>query len=294
MPGASLSCRQRVVWIASPVICGDKIFAVNTDQIIYVLDFKGNLISSYSSENYVNDGGQRAKDYSKSTFWTQPACNAANDTIYISSLSHYLYGFTFSDSKLHLTTEVSVNAALMSSPVVREDGKILIGDINGNLYLIDPSSGLGRISKQTHLDGGIWSKPVISHDGIYIGTQANSVYKLAEDLTVLAGPTLLDGPVMTKGIETTDGIIFMTSTGSFWKVGEDGKLISDTPLKSLADVNATGYFYSDAAVVGNELSIDGKIVTVNVIMAPLTQGSALLVSYDYDNKLPTLGLFATK
>jgi len=82
----------------------------------------------------------------------------------------------------------------MSSPVVREDGKILIGDINGNLYLIDPSSGLGRISKQTHLDGGIWSKPVISHDGIYIGTQANSVYKLAEDLTVLAGPTLLDGP----------------------------------------------------------------------------------------------------
>jgi len=119
----------------------------------------------------VNDGGQRAKDYSKSTFWTQPACNAANDTIYISSLSHYLYGFTFSDSKLHLTTEVSDKCSLDEQPGCPGRWKILIGDINGNLYLIDPSSGLGRISKQTHLDGGIWSKPVISHDGIYIGTQ---------------------------------------------------------------------------------------------------------------------------
>lgn len=262
-------------WIASPVICGDIIFAANTDQVIYALDFKGDVISTFTTADYVNNGGKNAKSYNKVAFWSQPVCDSSNQRIFLGNLNHYIYAFSLKNDRLVLEWEKSLDASVTASPVIREDGKILIGNIDGEFYLLDAATG-NEVNK-VQLSGGIWAKPVIKDGNIYIGTQTGNVYKLSDSLNILAGPTPLDGAILSKGNITDSGVLFLTELGSIWNIGFDGKSTTDIPLKQLA----SGRFYSDAVMVSfKDVDENNNVVDRYKLMAAITQGSELLFSYN--------------
>jgi outer membrane protein assembly factor BamB len=262
-------------WIASPVICGDTIFAVNADQTVYALDLKGNLISTFTKDDYSKSGEKNTKLYSKVAYWSQPVCDASNTNVFVGSLNHTLYAFSLKNSRLEMSWEQSLDAALTASPVVREDGKILIGNINGEFYLLNATNG--SIINKAQLQGGIWAKPAIKDGNIYIGTQSGNAYKLSENLNILAGPIVLDGAILSKGNVTDSGVLFLTDAGSIWNIGFDGKLTTDTPLKQLG----SGRFYSDAVLVSfKDVDSNNNVVDRYKLMAAITQGSELLYSYN--------------
>lgn len=262
-------------WIASPVICGDSIIAANTDQVIYVLDLKGNLTSSFTKDDYAKSGGKDAKLYSKSAFWSQPVCDAANQTVFVGSLNHTLYAFDLANGKISYKWEKSLDAALTAIPFIREDGKILIGNINGEFYLLNPENGSAE--EKAALSGGIWARPVINNGNIFIGTQTGNVYKLSDTLQILSGPTPLDGAILSRGNVTENGVLFLTSLGSIWNIDFNGKLTSDTPLKQLS----SGHFYSDAVMVSfKDVDSNNNVVDRYKLMAAISQGSELLYAYN--------------
>ncbi len=229
-------------WIASPAICGDRIYAPNMDQNIYILDTHGSRLSTYGKESYAADVNQDVDKVNMGSFWAQPVCDEEN--VYISNLNHYLLAFKQGDA-LQFLWRADIKAALVASPAILPDGNLVIGNINGGLYVINSRNG--DIVHSVELDGGIWSKPTIAGDAIYVGTQAGSVYKLNTDLVIQSGsPYILGGAVTGGGAVAEDGVYFGTDAGLIFKIGTNDE-VTQVPT------GASGKYYSDPVIVNNTL-----------------------------------------
>jgi hypothetical protein len=238
-------------WIASPVICGDRIYAANMDQNIYVLDLEGNLLSTYGKVEYARDTDQDVNKVNMGSFWAQPVCD--DSSVYISNLNHYLLAFKQGDV-LKFEWRADLKAALVASPVILSDGDLLLGNINGDLIIVKKETG--GIVHQAELQGGIWSRATLTDDSIYVGTQSDLVYKLNQELVIdQASPYQLDGAITGSGVLVNNdgnvlpervGVYFGTDAGTIWKIGFNNEM-------EQIQNGYGGKFYSDPLVINDTL-----------------------------------------
>lgn len=253
-------------WIASPIICGEYIYAANTDQTIYVLDIEGKLVGSYNRESYASEFGMVPDQLNMGAYWAQPACDEEN--VYITNLNHVLFALKQGSTPSKAWSRFpDLEAAVVTSPFIHpETADIYIGNINGILFQIDASSG--TILNKVQFDGGIWSKPVVVGENLYIATATGMVYKISKGLEILDS-WYLESPVISTGVVYENSVYFMTRNGTPWRIDASG---FHNPLDS---TGIGGEFVSDLALAGNYM------------LAPIKGGTEWMFLFNFKTSQPS-------
>ena len=81
------------------------------------------------------------------------------------------------------------------TPVAMENGRIYIGDRNGNFYCFDGATG--KVHWKLPLRGDIWARPLIADGKIYIGTADRKFYVLKAGLqSQILSETAMPGAIL--------------------------------------------------------------------------------------------------
>jgi outer membrane protein assembly factor BamB len=207
-------------YIGGALILSDYIFAPNADGNLYILDKKGNLVQTIATSG---------------PLWSTPVNNGS--VVYLSGLDHFLRAYDLKTLKELWKADLA--GALVASPVLDADGNLFVGNISGQLFKVDGTSGV--IIDHTTLSGGIWSKPVFDKGKIYIGVQSGEFYSLDEK-NLNSKPTLINtsSSVIASPAFIPDGIIYVNEGGNVvglnldltqnWTQKLNGKLYSDPLL----------------------------------------------------------------
>jgi len=186
-------------YIASPLVTTNGIFAPNGDGNLYALD---------DNKNTLWNAFPTGKP-----LWAKPTTDSNCNCIYLPSMDHHLYAVDAKTGK-ELWQSPDLGGALVAEPTLDMDGtiylgtfgkemlalktstgeikwrfatggwvwsgarlvdgKLYFGDLKGNFYILDATSG-AKISEEL-LDGPIASTPTVENNTIYFGTEAGTIY----------------------------------------------------------------------------------------------------------------------
>jgi outer membrane protein assembly factor BamB len=218
-------------FIDSVVVVDDVIYAANADRVLYAVDLDGNEVWSYKTD---------------SPLWAAPVVE--NGVIYQVSQRGVLYALKAETGEEIWTLDLG--AAVMSSPVISNegvlyvstmmnsvvaiessigeviwegamsnwawaspvyvDGMVYVGDSGGSFYAFDALSG--ELVWDVNLSARIMSEPVILNDHMYIGNEDGEIYAISFDGDKEKLEEV-DGQIMTTGVTNGD-LIFFTLVGS--------------------------------------------------------------------------------
>jgi outer membrane protein assembly factor BamB len=149
-------------------------------------------------------------------------------------------GTTSESDPFHLIVakwKFETNGEIDSSPAVGPDGTVYVGSDDGNLYAVDPETGLEKWRFST--GGEIQSSPAVGPDGtIFFGSVDNTFYAVKPNGTlkwsynignfVFSSPAIgSEGRVVFVGASDNNVYAFNASSGTLkWKVTTDGKIVS--------------------------------------------------------------------
>src|SRR5690606_8087329 len=113
-----------------------------------------------------------------------------------------------------------LGSALLSAPVLSEDGMMYVTTLEGLVVALNPGSG--SIVWETSTDGRIWSSPVLADDVLYVGnvSGATANSKTGKILAISAVDGSLiwekatDSPVIGGGAVLSDAVVFPTEAGN--------------------------------------------------------------------------------
>jgi outer membrane protein assembly factor BamB len=213
-------------YIASPIVVNDLIIASNADYSVYALDLQGNLKWKFT-------GGH--------AFWTKPVSDGK--TIYAACMDHYLYAIDLESGSL--VWKSALGAALVSNPLLDENGTVYLGDLDGNFYAVSASDG-SKIWEQK-VGGGVWAQPIL-HDGmLYFGDQSGRINILSATDGKSTQYIETDGAVLGKGAELSEGIVFGSENGEILMIGFDGSKVWTRTVE--------GNVYADLVFDGNQIYV---------------------------------------
>ena len=234
------------IWIASPIMVDETIYAPNTDGKLYALDLDGNFLWAK------HIGG---------ALWSQPVSDG--EFLYINSLDHYLYAFSISAQDVIWETEVG--GAIPGSPVLDADGTLYLGSFDAKVEAIDPSTHSIKWSFGT--EGWIWDAPVIEKDTLYVGDLDGNFYAInTSDGRQIWSPIQPNGTIIGSPLITEDFIVIGTESGSAYAINSEGAIVWQQAIG--------GKLYT-SPVQGGDL----------IIFSPMEmENKALLVALDFEGR----------
>jgi outer membrane protein assembly factor BamB len=151
------------IW-SMPAVKGSTVFIASQDHHLYAVSTKdGRLIWRFPKDGQPEIG----------TLAGSPIVHG--DTVYVASFDSNLYAITLSGE---LKWKFTAEGRLWEGPA--EANSVLYqGDLNGNVYALDPDTGLATGWPQpAKLAGGIRATPLVTDSVIYVGTDQNKLYAL--------------------------------------------------------------------------------------------------------------------
>lgn len=235
------------VWVASPLVLDEIIYAPNADGKIYALDLSGSFLW--------------AKHISDSALWAQPVSDG--EYLYITSLDHYVYAFNM-DAK-EIVWEIGLDGAIPGQATLDENGVLYVGSLDATITAIDTKSE--KILWSTPLKGWVWDGAVVEENTLYVGDLEGNIYALnTEDGSELWTPIQPNGSITGSPLVTEDLIIVGTESGAVYAYDKEGG--------SAWDKKINGQLYTNP-VQGSEL----------ILFAPMENESDIaLVAFDLDGK----------
>ncbi|MBI1855500.1 MAG: PQQ-like beta-propeller repeat protein [Chloroflexi bacterium] len=214
------------IWIASPLVVGDMIYAANNDGTLYVLklatgEFQWSLPISGS-------------------LWGAPVSNGK--LVFVTSLDHFLYAIDPQSRKV--AWKADLGGSIPGSPAVSADGSTLyIGGFTKKVTAINAADGAIRWTAETK--DWVWDAPALDGDTVYAADISGYIYSLGAANGKNAWPELQpDGPITASPLVLSDGtVVFVTesglayafdrASGKAWGVGTNiGGKIYTTPVIS--------------------------------------------------------------
>jgi len=144
-------------FVASVGILGDKIYAPNTDNNIYITNLRGEAVS-----DPIPTGDQ---------IWGTPVTDGKN--IYVASMDHHVYAIDGETNQQAWKSE-DLGGAIGGTPAISSDGILYVGTLNSELIALDTTDG--RIKWRQSADGWVWNGPTLESDSIYYGDLWGSIY----------------------------------------------------------------------------------------------------------------------
>jgi outer membrane protein assembly factor BamB len=196
-------------WVAAPLVVNNKLFAVNSDGNLYILDLQD---------------GQSVKDATviklDGRLWSQPTTDGKN--VYVTSLDHSVIAVNAETYKV--VWHEDLGGAVPGSAVLSTDGMLYVGSLASKLEKFDPATG----NHQSVLDAEnwVWSTPSLDGDTLYFGDVDGNIYSFNTSSGKLNWkPVKPDGPITASPLVQNDHVLIATESGSIFAIGNDGKVL---------------------------------------------------------------------
>jgi outer membrane protein assembly factor BamB len=194
-------------WVAAPLILNNKLFAVNSNGNLYVLDLQDG--KSVKEATVVKLNGR---------LWAQPTTDG--ERVFITSLDHNVIAVDANTYKV--LWHEDLGGAVPGSAVLGADGMLYVGSLASKLERFDPATG----NHQSVLDAKnwVWSTPAVDGDTLYSGDVDGNFYSINTSSGKLNwNPIKPDGSITASPLVSGDSILIATESGSIYQVSKDGQ-----------------------------------------------------------------------
>jgi outer membrane protein assembly factor BamB len=193
-------------WVAAPLVVNDKLFAVNSDGNLYVLNLQN---------------GQSAKVVKLAgRLWAQPVTDGQR--VYITSLDHSVIAVDV--NTYNVLWHKDLGGAVPGSAVIGPDGMLYVGSLASKLEKFDPATG----NHQSVVDAKnwVWSTPSLDGDTLYFGDVDGNFYSYNMASSKLNwNPVKPDTSITASPLVQKDHVLIATESGSVSAIGKDGKVL---------------------------------------------------------------------
>lgn len=199
-------------WIASPLVVGDTLYAVNNNGSLYAAELKtGHLLWSMPINN---------------SLWSAPSTNGT--LIFIPSLDHSLYAIDPEQRSIAWQTELGGSAP--SSATVSADGQtVYVGSFDKKVFALD--AGTGAVQWTAEADDWVWAAPAQDGDTLYAADISGRVYSLGTPHGKNAWPDVRpDGPITADPLVLPEGVLFATESGTVFAYDRTGTKVWDVSI----------------------------------------------------------------
>jgi outer membrane protein assembly factor BamB len=197
-------------WVAGALVLDDKVFAPNSDGVLYVLDLKDGF-STKSALKKIELGG---------ALWAQPSTDG--NFVYVSSLDHHLHAID-PETYEFAWPAIDLGGAAPGTPLVGPNGNVYVGSFTAEVVKVDPLTGTDKLLTSTQ--GWVWGGPVTDGQNIYFGDLEGNLFAVDAASGNQSWSIQPDGPVVGSPLVTSDHIVFATESGSVYAVDSDGKIV---------------------------------------------------------------------
>ena len=197
-------------WVAPPLVIENKLFAVNADGNLYILDSQDGR-SSKEATVVDLDGGR---------LWSQPTTDG--ERVYITSLDHKV--IAVDANTYEVAWEEDLGSAMPGSAVPSEDGNLYVGSLASKLEKFDAATG----DHQSVVDAAnwVWSTPSLDGDTLYFGDVDGNLYAFNTSTGDLNWPPIKpDEAITASPLVREDYILLATESGSIFAVDREGKVL---------------------------------------------------------------------
>jgi outer membrane protein assembly factor BamB len=196
-------------WVAAPLVLENKLFAVNSDGNLYILDLQDQR--SVKEATVVELGGR---------LWSQPTTDG--ERVYVTSLDHSV--IAIDANTYEVLWHQDLGGAVPGSAVLGPDGMLYVGSLASKLEQFDPASG----NHQSVLDAEnwVWTTPSMDGDTLYFSDVDGNVYSFnAATRSLNWQPVKPNGPVTASPLVREDYVLIATESGSVFALDRDGKVL---------------------------------------------------------------------
>jgi outer membrane protein assembly factor BamB len=202
-------------WMAAPLVFENKLFAVNGDGNLYVLDLQDER-SSKEATIVELDAGR---------LWSQPITDG--ERVYITSLDHLVIAVDATTYKV--LWHENLGGAVPGSAVLGEDGNLYVGSLASQLEKFDPATG--KHETVLKAENWVWSTPSLDGESLYFGDVAGNLYSYNTSTGDLNwSPVKPDAAIPASPLVREDYILLATESGSVFAVDREGKVLWNQPI----------------------------------------------------------------
>jgi outer membrane protein assembly factor BamB len=196
-------------WVAAPLIVNNKLFAVNSDGNLYILDLQDG--KSVKEAKVVKLNGR---------LWAQPTTDGQR--VYITSLDHSVFAVNIETSDL--AWHEDLGGAVPGSAVLGADGMLYVGSLASKLEKFDPATG--NHQPVLAAKNWVWSTPSLEGDTLYFSDVDGNFYSFNTSSGKLNwNPVKPDAAITASPLVLGDHVLLASESGSVFAVGNDGKVL---------------------------------------------------------------------
>ena len=196
-------------WVAAPLVFENKLFAVNSDGNLYILDLQDGQSSKEAT--VVELGGR---------LWAQPITDG--ERVYITSLDHSVIAVDANTYEIVWREELG--GAVPGSAVLAADGALYVGSLASKLEKFDTSTG--EHQPVVDAENWVWSTPSVDGDTLYFGDVTGNLYSFNTSTGSLNWkPVKADSAITASPMVREEYIFLATESGLGVAVDRDGKVI---------------------------------------------------------------------
>jgi len=199
-------------YIAPPLATEDGIFAANSDNSLYALDYDGLLQWEFETEN---------------PLWASPIWSENCGCIYQVSMDHYLYAINPENGKLVWKSE-DLGGPIVTNPSVSEDGLILLATFNNEVIALNEESQ--QVEWRFQTSDWAWATPIIDGDQVYASDISGTFYTLDLHSGELLWQVQPGGGIYSSPLVQDGMIYFSTDASSLVVISQEGVIQRNQPV----------------------------------------------------------------
>jgi outer membrane protein assembly factor BamB len=204
------------LWIAPPLIVGNRLFAPNSDGNVYVLDLHDGRSDKQAIKVIPVSKEQGGDD----RLWGQPVTDG--ERLFITSLDKSVIAIDL--ASYEILWHEDIGGAVPGGAAIGGDGMLYVGSLAKKLERFDPLTGDHEPVLETN--GWIWGTPVPDGDNLYFGDVDGYFYsynvkegklnfdRIKPDASITASPLILG-----------DKVLLATESGNIYAVDAQGKSV---------------------------------------------------------------------
>lgn len=197
-------------WVAAPLVVDDKVFAVNSDGYLYVLNLQDGQ-STKKAVKAIRVSGR---------LWAKPTTDS--ERVFLTSLDHSVIAVDIETYEILWNEEIE--GAVAGSAVLGADEMLYVGSFASQLEKIDPASG--KREPVLEAENWIWSTPSPDGDTLYFADLNGNLYSFNTSTGKLNWPAIKpDGPITASPLTQNNHILIATESGSLYAIDRDGNVL---------------------------------------------------------------------